>query len=262
MKNCPFEKYLLPFMTNELSSEESGKVRLHIQACENCSQALAEMQDIHKILQSFQRAAAPKLLYADYKRSLARLFEPAPFRKRLGQAVQSSFAAFFISPSTGYRLARTLAILVIGMLIGRFAIMPSGAPPVAEMPSVAPALSVSDLQQLNDYFVQSELLLLTIANTSPDSRMAADDLILSRDVAKKLLLKTTTMQRKAGAINDESIMIFLNHLEFVLLEISNRKDDDVHSAFQEIREMVKEADLVQKSRQLQGKLTRSLTPGV
>lgn len=267
MKNCTFEKYLLPYLANELAPEEIDNVAAHLKECENCSAAINDLRVVDKALLSYGRQPAPDSVYAVYTQELDRLFKPTPVWKRMGRHIMSLFFEFIQSPSLGYRLARSVAILAIGVFIGRSLFITPQAPSssaerthMTQQPQAGALLSSADVQQLSDYFVQSELLLLSIANSTANGGVPIDDLLLNRDIAKILLSKSTTMQRKAGAINDESIIVFLNHLEFVLLELSNREDDQVHSAFQEIREIVKEADLVQKSRQLQKKMTRSLSP--
>ena len=261
MKNCSFEKYILPLLANELAMKESDEMNRHLLECEDCSEAFSEIQDMEQLLLTYDRPPAPKSLYAEYGREIAKRFNVESAWKRIFKSGFSFLSDLAKSPTIGYRFARSFAVLTIGVFIGRSLFMtPQAPPPIVDVPAAPILLSSADIQQLNDYFVQSELLLLSIANSSSNSRIAADDLLLNKDIAKGLLLKSTAMQRKADVIDDESIVVFLNHLEFVLLELSNREDDKVHSAFQEIRDMVKEADLVQKSRKLQDKMTRSLSP--
>ena len=264
MKNCTYEKYLAPLVTDELTAQEVKELQQHLLTCERCSTALTEIQAVDRLLKVRKRQPAPSHLYAAYTRELNRRFrrEPRwasvlrPFISWLGLLTQSRTPAL--------RLARSFAVLLMGIFIGRLIFLsPQTTMPLTETDTQASSmLSQADLQQLSDYFVQSELLLLTIANTPVESRAAPDDFLLDRDIAKSLLLKSTTMQRKANAIDDESIIIFLNHLEFILLELSNREDDQIQSTFLEIRDMVREAGLVQKSRKLQEKLLHSISPSV
>ena len=246
-------------MTQELAPEEYDKVNRHLAECASCASTLTEMRNIESLLQAYERPPAPKSLHAEYSGELKKRFGRRPAWRRLLVAMQSFAAGVAASRSAGFRLARSFAILLLGVMIGRYVIMPPSSPPaITEQPGLqTPALTSADIRQLNDYFVQAEQLLLTIANT-PDADVTDDDLNLNKDVAKQLLVKSTLMQRKAGVLDDESITVFLNHLEFILLEMSNRKDDQIHSEFQDIRKMVKEAGLVKKSMQLQEKMARSL----
>ena len=259
MKNCTFEKYLLPFMTQELASEQYSAVSRHVAECAGCAAILAEMQGVENFLHAYERPTVPHALYAEYRREMNGRFGRATLRRRLFGEMRDIISSMTMSRALGYRLARTFVILFLGVMIGRYLVLqPSAPPPVAEQAvSPTPALTAADMKQLSDYLVQAEQLLLTIANTSGKD-VADDDLFLNKDVAKRLLSKSITMQRKAGALDDESITTFLNHLEFILLEMSNRKDDDIHSAFQDIRDMVNEAGLVKKSMQLQVKMARSM----
>ena len=66
------------------------------------------------------------------------------------------------------------------------------------------------------------------------------------------------MQRKAQALDDDVVFTFLNHLEFVLLEISNRDDEEIRATFRDIKDMINDSGMVQKSRRLQHRLENTL----
>jgi hypothetical protein len=114
-----------------------------------------------------------------------------------------------------------------------------------------------DIQFIADYMVKSELLLLTIAN-NPTSEPSEADIYLNKDIAQNLLYKSAQVQRKARELDDKVIITFLTHLELVLLELSNREEQEIRSTFQDIKEMVNETDMLQKSRRLQQRLEKTL----
>ena len=161
----------------------------------------------------------------------------------------------FSSAAPSWRFARALAILFIGVMIGRFFFVPSQQ----TMNTAESQLSLTkeDIQFIADYMVKSELLLLTIAN-NPASEPSETDIFLNKDIAQNLLYKSAQVQRKARELDDKVIITFLNHLELVLLELSNREEQEIRAIFQDIKEMVNEADMLQKSRRLQQRLQKTL----
>ncbi|MBN1561033.1 hypothetical protein JW998_12340 [candidate division KSB1 bacterium] len=259
MKSCPFENLLLPYVQRELSKSDRFRLLSHLPTCQDCNQTLADLQTVDSSLRRHQREKAPHDLYVSYVEGLETRFRPEPFLKIRWRQLTELAGKLFLSSSPSFRLARAFAILLVGVLLGRQLFYPSTTSKINAFDSqqTATTLTKDDIQFIADYVVQSELLLLTIANSSADE--PTDDLIyLNKDIAQTLLYKTAKVQRKAIALEDDVIIIFLNRLELVLLEISNRDDEEIRTTFRDIKNMIKESDMVQKSRRLQHRLETTL----
>ncbi|MBN1478779.1 zf-HC2 domain-containing protein [candidate division KSB1 bacterium] len=258
MKSCPFEHLLVSYVQNELSADNRLRLRNHILNCDHCRNLLADFTSVDRLLQNFERKPIPKKLYRTYKKQLATLYEPESLWKNAVNVVRR-LLTLLSSRAPALRVARSLAVLLIGILVGRYFFFPSQTPEIISEPRTT--LTKDDIQFISDYVVKSELLLLTIANSTNDEP-SEDDIFLNKDIAQSLLYKTAQVQRKAHALDDQIIITFLTHLELVLLEISNREDEEIRSSFQEIRNMVNEANMVQKSRRLQRRLEKTLSENV
>ncbi len=258
MKNCSFENLLVPFLHDELDENDRSIVKTHLDTCDSCQKFLAELKSVDASLATYTRKAAPSDIYSAYEKQLAQLFQPESVWRLLSHRFSAFVSSLFVSNAPAFRTARALAILLVGVFVGRLFFVPVPQPTTQNSPAESHSmLSREDIQYIADYMVKSELLLLTIANTA-SQEPTDDDIYFNKDIAQTLLYKTAQVQRKAEALEDDVILTYLNHLELVLLEISNRDDDEIRDAFQNIRDMVNEADMVQKSRRLQRRLEQTL----
>lgn len=258
MKSCQFEHLLVPYLQDELDDKERSRVAEHLTSCEACQILYTELLHVDGVLATYSREEAPKDLYTAYEKQLEQQFQPEPLWKAAGKSVAHMLSSLFVSNTPSFRLARAFAILVIGVFVGRFFFLPTPEPTIQNtLVQSDTMLSKEDIQFISNYVVKSELLLLTIANAASDEP-TDDDIFLNKDIAQSLLYQTAQVQRKAEALDDEVVDTFLTRLELVLLEISNREDEEIRDAFQTIREMVNDADMVQKSRRLQRQLEKTL----
>lgn len=257
MKSCTFEHDLLPWLLDELGPDEKQRVREHLNTCEQCQQQRHELQRMHEVLLRREREPVPMAAYAAYTAALQRRFDTRPAWKRALTWITTQAAALLTSPKLPVRLARATALVLVGMMVGRWLIAPPPQQPLSAPNIAQRALSAEDIQVINDYFVKSELLLLTIVNASPG--LNETDLLFDQDMARTLLAKSTLVQRKADRLDDEHLISFLNRLEFLLLQISNREDSEIQDAFQEIRDLIQEAKMLQTSRRLQDQLLNSFS---
>ncbi|MBN1465913.1 zf-HC2 domain-containing protein [candidate division KSB1 bacterium] len=255
MKSCQFEHLLLPYLQGELAKDDRLRLSSHLATCQNCRAVLADLKSVDSAMQHYRRAEAPRDLYASYVRQLETRFKPESPLKSAWRWLQLA-AQPILSPSPSWRLARAAAILLVGVLLGRTLFHPSQMATI-NPPAPQVMLTRDDVQFIADYVVQSELLLLTIANSATDDP-TDDDIYMNKDIARNLLFKTAQVQRKAVALQDDVIITFFNHLELVLLEISNRDDDEIRTTFRDIKNMILESDMVQKSRRLQHRLETTL----
>ena len=260
MKSCQFENLLVPYVQQELSKSDRQDLLSHLSTCQSCRHALEDLHHVHRLLKNYEREAAPRAIYDAYMKQLRIHFAPEPLWKRSMRRLLNMMSKLFLSPSPSFRLVRAIAILIIGVLVGRTFFYPSQRVSVdsRKTQQVHTTLTKDDIQFITDYVVKSELLLLTIANSASD-QPSDDDIYFNKDIAQNLLYKTAQVQRKAQALDDDVILTFLNHLELVLLEISNRKDDEIRATFRDIKELVNETELVRKSRRLQQRLESTLS---
>ena len=240
---------------DELDGTEQQHLQNHLLTCKTCSRELHELRGVHSLLSQHNHSPAPQPVFTAYTTALQKRFPTQPAWKRAANWIVSQLRELGGSQKMALRLARTVAVLLVGVFVGRLLFVPATVQNTE--PEIVQTLSVEDIQFIADYFAKSELLLLTIANASLE--LSESDISLDVDMARTLLSKTTTVQRKATLLQDESLISFLNRLEVLLLELSNREDSEIQDAFRELREKIREAKMVQKSRQLQDQLLNTLS---
>ncbi len=134
-----FEKLIPLYLYDELDAGQSSQLQTHIDACETCTKQLAELQSLHEHLNK-------KTVLEPTEPMLGRLKSQLRSRLREEQILAlrepwwERFANYAQSPSIGFQVGGAAALLLIGILSGRFIWMDS-APKLSQVPNAAIALS-------------------------------------------------------------------------------------------------------------------------
>lgn len=260
MKVCKHQKLIIPFLMHELSEADRTAFEDHCATCPNCSQALEQFVPVHRLLDRQVRQPIPQAIEKEYQRALRRQFgRPLAPLQWLRNAA-AKMTKWLYAPTPVQRLAQALALLLLGVWIGYRAFAPHSTLTIDGDLAVndVQIISGQDLQLINEYMIRSELILLTIVNSSTDS-IRQSDLLLNRELADILLHHSGEVQKKTALLEDEHLSSFVNHMEFVLLEVSNQDENNIEQTLLELRQMIKEAKMVQISRQVQSRLQRTMS---
>ncbi len=252
MKKCKFQNLLVEYLEGSPDADKE-KVEKHLRECPACSAQLAGLQKTEQLLQNRRRQEPSLELLYQYQTNLEKLF---PVKTRF-----MSFREWMMRPWQNIRdmnpavlrMATAVVLVLIGVFIGRL-IFYHPATDVLNYRGadlVVIKLQPEDLKLVNDYFVQSEILLLAVKNTSDQDSAAPSELILDKNLAQDLLNKTLLVQEKTSRLNDETLSVFLNQIEFLLLEISNTDDREIIDVFKQIRQVVNAAGLLYESKNFQ-----------
>ncbi|NOY59870.1 MAG: zf-HC2 domain-containing protein [Calditrichaeota bacterium] len=261
MKSCKFEKLLPDYLQDELASEAKRQLEVHLETCEHCTAKLGELADIHQILSSRQRQEPGKELMRDYRNYLRKYFpgklSPVSILKRS----ESWWNDVFHSQHFTLRIAKAVALIIVGVFIGKFIFVSSVQAPrietVARARMPGYAITPADLKLMNDYFVKSEILLLAIENWQGDTGADSTDLLFDKKIAQNLLLHSQVIRHQATQLYDSDLISFLNRMELLLLEISNVDNEELFTAFKEAKKIIKETDLLQFNKQFQNLFVKS-----
>mgnify|MGYP005844160837 CR=1 FL=1 len=256
MTTCAQQKYLAAALLGELDQAHQEALCRHLDECPACAAEWRSLSELQTLLEQRVRPQVPRPIYRAYVNELQRRFAPTPVWRTVLNRATDAIRKLFASPLPVFRLSRALALLVVGALIGRTVFFPP-----KPLPQTAAVQADEDVRFLNAFLSRSEVLLLTIVNAPVDS-MRADDAVLNRELARALLLQAQQAQRMAVMIDDDMLPALMTHLELVLLEVSNRNDEEYNAALADLRTMIREARLVQAARQVQSRLLRSTEMGV
>jgi len=253
MKKCQFKNELDEYVEGSIDSKTRYELEHHLRECPACSQQLAGLQRVHRLLQNRQRPEPSLELLYNYQTSLEKYF---PVKTRFAivkEWITTTWQNVQDYHPVGLRIATAAALIIFGIFIGRLIFYT----PTNEILNnqqtdlVVIKLDPEDLKLVSDYFVQSEILLLAIKNAPDEGSAIPSEFTLDKKLAQELLRKTLFIQEKAALLNNESLLTYLNQIEFLLLEISNTDDQEIISVFKQIRQVINATRLLYESKNFQ-----------
>lgn len=254
---CLHEKYIPDYLQLELSEKLLKDFESHLAECSKCQEELESFSAIHQILRAKSRPKPQKGLLKSYRKELLSLFAKEPKIVAWKRTVFDLWERAFSARRGVVRLAQALALVVFGVFVGRLFYNPQGPANELLSSSFQPTFSAIDQEFLQKYFVETEILLLGIENNTA-SEIELDDVKINQEIAKRLLFQTLHIQQATMQVTDESLLNYLTSLELLLLEISNAENNEIIQAFNDVRNIVKQTDLLQSSRTIQQKVNLQL----
>lgn len=245
--SCPQRDRIIELFIEEPDKTGKTKLQNHLSNCDLCREEAEAIQSVQDRLSRHQRPAPPNTIREEYEYHLRRVFPVTSVWKRAAGTIRLAAGGWIPTP---YRApAGALAILLIGMVIGRYVRTPD-TPDMSTASNYESPVLQTENQFISRFLTQSEIWLLEMV--SPPSGALPDpaDLRTNREIASTLLPKALLMERKAEALNLEVLISFLNRLEMVLLETSGTGDEELVRAFEEIRRTIHETALIKQIRMI------------
>lgn len=253
MNSREFQEKLPRYQNGGMSAEEAAAFEKALQAWEEGLSG----SGVEQILRRHRRPDPPPALLNAYHQTLQAKFPPSKVVRPPSGIARAIWDFLFARRGAGVRLAEALVILAIGVWIGRSFLKPAEPLPVTPAPGrAAPqfylrGITQEELQKMDAFFVDSEMLLLQIANLSTAEDLVADEVAMIREMAGRLLPKTALMKEKSVRYNDLQMLHFLSRLEIILYEIANSDPDEIIESLAFIQEMFRETGIIQETRVLQ-----------
>ena len=123
-----FEDKIWDYLDGSLAGDIREECQSHLTACSKCSAELEASKAILSEARSFERAEAPDLLWQRIESELdaPRLPFYSPIRDRMVKLL-TIFENLLTTPAPALKIAGVLAILIVGVLVGRH-LFPSRTP--------------------------------------------------------------------------------------------------------------------------------------
>jgi hypothetical protein len=225
---------------DEWTAEQKKAFKAHLDVCPKCAKDFADFTDTLKTLSQRKRIEPKEAFWIEYWDRLSPQLE-TPTRKSLPKKDRRPWIPeLFPLPRWAYQTAAAVAILVIGIFIGRMMLGPSPAEKAVSQltarKEVSPELA-SYQNRADRYLEKSKVLLLGIINFDPETedpialdfprkQQISQDLIQEADVLKKGLTKYGAQDRLVELVSD---------LEVILLQIANLEKEHDLSAIDMVR---------------------------
>jgi len=247
MTTCPSKGDLYAFIEGNQKPEDNERIRMHLNSCDACRKNIHDLQLVQTVLLHRKRPTPSKALLNAYQDNLAYEFRSVTTIDRLKETIKTVYTFVFDSRPLSVRIAKAVALLVVGILIGRLIFQPIHRPTLdPSKPSIVLlSMTPADIKFMTDFCTQSEIWLLAIVNMPKTEETDPSDLQFNREIAQRLLLKTSIIGDKIQHIqNEQPYSKFFNRVEQLLLEAANASDDRIQEVSENIKQTIKSSALL------------------
>ena len=260
MKSCEYNEILVDYLDGELSPSERKKIEQHIDGCAVCTKQLQDLTLVRDALKQVQRPEPSPVLRQRYESNLRKMFSAGPGISGLWERTKVALNRSFWPRSVGVRIAGAVTLVIIGIAIGRFAFqLSSDSSKIVLKPYILNTpVTHEDVNIIHDFLYESEVLLLDMMNSPVGKDSVSMNLVVSKEIAQRLLIRAFFIHEKALKLNNENVLQFLKSFEVLLYEISNAKPEDLNRVLNQLRQIIRDADLLDRARLLQKVLDGSL----
>ncbi|GEM_PF-1921834 len=263
-QKCEFEVYLIEFIAGDLDPELRSRFEMHLSNCENCANQLESLRSVHQFMLSQPVTEPPPEISRAFEKTLHQIFAPESHFIRLKKWLSANFEQFFQYQPVEVRLVRAFALVIIGILLGRLIFAPGTQNMTTsdEPQMLSVTFEKDELNEMNEFFTTSEILLLSILNNYQNGSTEPEELDLNRNIAERLLQKSDLIHQKTKQLNNKDLNIYLNRLEFLLIEISNMSPEEIKESFKLIQETIENSQMLSETKRIQESLQLSLNQGI
>jgi len=232
MAECRKMKSLfLESLYGELDMDRKESLKRHLAGCRECSE---EYEKMAQTLRTMSKKAVPdpgREFWDGYWDKLElRMKRDGLFEPLEAKAQKIPRVRFGFFPRWGYGAAGAIAILAVGILIGRLffsrpVILSRPAP--TGTPSVLPASSAEDLAlRTSRYFERSKVILLALVNFDPGKK-DVDGLHLprQREISNELVKEASALKGDLKNAKERKLEKLVGDLEMILMQIANLKSE-------------------------------------
>ena len=241
---------MLQALYGELPGEDREQFEAHLGACPACAAEYSVLGATLEVMDRRERPDPGVDFWDGYWERLERRMErgaskaaasePASFWRRARRA----FAAV---PRWAYQASAALALVIIGVLIGRAVFVPSGPGPATGPTGVIAAAPQADptLVRANDYVQRSKVLLLGLVNFDPAAKDTYGlNLPRQKQISRELLSEAAYLKPALRDSRNERLRELVADLEVILLQIANLESENDLEAVDLVRTGVDKGDLL------------------
>jgi len=241
MKSCKKKYLAVDYFFDELSADQKIQYESHLDTCEACQQTLADLEGTATLAKQYRRQQPDKKFLKNYHDQLQTQFVSA---KKTSSPFEKLIDIFFRTPSIPVRLAQAVALLLLGIFIGRNVIWKSDFTTTPLLPNQNSYYTLNEDLLLKNYLQEAEMVLLDVSNLNPvEDQKIISNLIQSTKYIY-LLQKTILLKDQASELENFQLMELLNQIELILLEIYNLDEHAPPDALNEIKQHLKRSYLL------------------
>jgi hypothetical protein len=241
MSSCNQKHFTVDYFFDELTDDQKLKYENHLKRCELCQQHLDALKGTATAVKRFQRQQPDKKFLKNYHRQLQEQFSS---EKKRTPIIDKVIDIFIRRPSIAIRIAEAVALLVVGVFIGRNFVWQSEflRTPLSQYQNNYQILNEDLL--LKNYLRETEMVLLDVSNLDPVEDQKIIFNLIQSTKYRYLLQKTALLKNQAYELEDQQLIELLNRVELILLELCNLEEQVSPAAIDEIKQQLKRSYLL------------------
>ena len=239
-KKC--RSLFLEYYYGELDAPKQKFLDGHISDCERCSSQIEEMEAVLQFTGKRVRPEPPEEFWDTFEKKLSKNIKMEEVTEKDRKSLKEKPGKrFSVAPKWAYQAAAAVALIIIGVLIGRILFSPS-------VPGVQHASQQSGLTTRQDqetalvnrsqnYIERSKLILLALVNFDPAVEDPyALDLPYQRQISRNLVQEASYLKKELAESDQERLETLITSLEVILLQIANQESERDFEAIEFVRE--------------------------
>ncbi|MBU0476057.1 MAG: zf-HC2 domain-containing protein [Bacteroidetes bacterium] len=225
MANC--KTYIKMFelsLYGELKEKDENELNLHLETCKTCSEEYNSLKETLELFQNREHVEPDIIFMESFWDNLQPELEKVNNSKSVFDNLKSTFANLFNSqPKWTYQLAGGLAILVMGIFIGRFFFNSNVATEntIVAINNENNSVNVSQVKA-ERYIDRSKVLLLGLVNMDTESENVEPiNFQQQKRISQQLVTEAAVLKKELSAPSQRRLKELVSDLEVILLQIAN-----------------------------------------
>jgi hypothetical protein len=216
---------------NELNQEHKNWFEAHLRSCPKCAAEYQKINATLGVMSQRSRTEPDAFFWNSYWDKLADRMESD---EKSAPGIMAWWQRFWQSitfqPNWAYRIATAVALIVIGVFIGKLYFGRPGSQPVETIQTVEvphTAVEQVSLQQRTDRYIErSKILLLGLINFDPGSEdIYALDMPYQKQISRELIQEASSLKEELNDPAQRQLRELIEDLKITLLQIANLESE-------------------------------------
>ena len=230
----------------ELGSEDKAAFDAHLSSCPACAKEYEAMAMTLKVMNERERKDPGPEFWDGYWNRLEKRLdrEAAADRIAAGASHRRSFRLFGVLPGWAWQGAAAVALVAVGILIGRSLIRPPALREARQTPP--PITTAPEIRQASDpvlraqgYFEKSKLILLGLVNYDPLTEDPAGlDFPARKKMSRELVNQAASLKHDLKDPAQKRLRELVADLETILIQIANLESANDFEAVEFVKQGV------------------------
>lgn len=232
MNNCrKYRSMFIEVLYDELNQEQKNRFEAHLNSCPECAAEYEKISTTMGVMSQRTRIEPDKFFWEGYWDKLVdQMKTEEQSVSKISTWWERILQSFNFQPGWAYRVATAVALIAIGVLIGKLYFGRPVSQPVENIQTedISPkTVEQASLQQRTERYIErSKVLLLGLINFDPDHEdIYALDLPYQKQISKELVQEASLLKEELNEPAQRQLRELISDLEVILLQIANLESE-------------------------------------